>query len=452
MLNGVAGLMGTLLLITAAPGAANERLAQAIAADDLSAVRAALDGRAGPGKRPRTDGGAAKTVWAYGESPMLRAVDSGNLDIVEILLQHGAEPGRADDSGLTPLSLACEHGHGAIVHRLLAAGAEVNVPGAEGALPLALCARFAPADTVARLLALGAAPDRADVRGQTALMWAASSGKTEALALLLEAGADVNRVTPAGFTPLFFSIASGNPQAVALLLARGADRSRRGPEQTSALQLAMYQKNWQAGVLLLDGGGDIEEIDRNGNRALHVAAAAGDVPLISALLNAGADPNGLTGTSRITWVTEANFGMPPPPELPKPPLLVAARNGRVETMRLLVAAGADTGFVTGDGTTVLMAAAASHTAAALAYALELAPDPNVTDATGATPLHLVVGGGYHDDLEPMLRALAGKGANPDKPDAAGQSAAQRARDGLSVVRTVFERVFAPTPALALSAR
>jgi len=406
-------------------------LVRAIDASDLSGAEAAL---AAPG--------LANATLPYGETPLARAIETQDAQMVALLLAKGAKPAGWDSLGRSPLSLACEHGADAIVGQLLDARADVRKAAPDGTTPLAVCARFAGSATVARMLAMGARADTLDAQGQTPLMWAASAGKVETIGLLLKAGADVNRVTPAGFTPLFFAIKSGSAPATQALLDAGGDAAHRGPEDTSALQLALYQKNWGAARLLVDRSiGDLAAIDRNGNRPLHVAAASGDTALIAAMLDHGADVNGLTGPSRIKWVTEANFGMPPPPVPPTPPLLIAAHEGQMEAMKMLVARGADRAFVAENGTNVVLAAAGGRSAAALEAALALAPDANVANAKGQTALHLVLFSGPHPDLEPMLAVLARHGARTDKADAKGVTPAQVAAEGLTEVKVVFERVF-----------
>jgi len=168
------------------------------------------------------------------------------------------------------------------------------------------------------------------------------------------------------------------------------------------------------------------------------------VDLVKLLLRKGANANGLTGTSRVKWVTEANFGMPPPPVPPTPPLLFAAQHGQAGTMRALVAGGADKGFVAEDGTNVLLAAAKGKDAAALAYALDLAPDANVTDANGITPLTQVLLAGLSPDLEKMLRLLHAHGARTDIAAKKGFTADKLAQGGLSEVKTIYDAVFTPS--------
>ncbi len=421
-----------------------EAVSRAIADDDAEALAAAL--AHGP------NGAAlANAVLEYGETPLARAVETQDPALVDALLKAGAKTDRADALGVTPLLLACERGNSAIVAALLAAGAPVDQSNADAVTPLAMCARFADGAAVRGLLALRAAVDSVDVRGQTPLMWAASAGRPEAIAALLGAGADANRATPGGFTPLFFALASGNAEAASALIAAGADVKHRGPENTSALQMALYQKNWAAAEELVRlGGGDVSELDREGRRPLHVAAAAGQGSLVAALLERGAEPDALSGPSKITWVTEANFGLPPPPVQPTTALMAAAKAGQADVMWQLVRAGANEHFVDGAGVNLVLAAAQGRNATALGLALDLAGDANVADKDKTTALHMLAGGPFFPELPAMLRVLAAKGARADIPNAKGKTALQVLTDGLATVQAAFHEVFPDkTPAIQI---
>ncbi len=416
--------------------ATNAMLVRAIRADDAAGVQSALAAKAD-----------ANQTLAFGATPLAYAAHAQNPAVVAALIAAGAKVDGIDDDGQTPLALACELGDAQIVDHLLAARAPVRI-GPDGASELSICARFGSAQGVARMLAAGVPADRADSRGQTALMWAAAAGRTEAMGLLIKAGADVNRVSAAGFTPLFFAIKSGVVGATALLLDAGADAGHRGPESTSASQLAVYQNNTAAAALLAarfaKGAPELAERGRTGEQLLHAAAHAGDLALIEVLLAKGADVNALTGPSKITWVTEANFGRPPPPVPPTPPLLLAAAAGHEAVMRKLVEAGADRAFVGENGTNVLLAAAQGGSAAALGYALELAPDVNLARADGATALHLLIGGGVTPEFTAMIRLLASHGARTDIKASFGMTAAEMALGGLNDVKAIFLETFPST--------
>lgn len=441
-------LIAALLLGWAGPALASAAdadlaLARAIEIGDHDAARVALAAHAAPDRR-----------LAFGATPLMQAVDRQDAALVALLLAAGADPALADQEGLSPLTLACQLGGEAVLDRLLdpsRRGPRLNPRAAlpDGASALHLCVRYAPASVVARLLARGVAVDAPDSRGQTPLMWAAAGGKVESMALLLKAGARINAVTQAGFTPLFFAIKSGEPTATATLLEAGADVLHRGPKRTNALQLALYQQNWaaaaQIAARLPDHSPLLAERDEQGLSPLAAAASGGDLALVRLLMGKGADVNALSGTSAITWVTEANFGQAPAPVPPTPPLLLAAQHGHGDVMRLLIASGADPKFTAADGNNLVISAAQGGRADALALAIAAGPDVNTPDAGGATALHVLAGGNYSAELAPMLTLLRSHGARPDLADKHGKTPAMLASSTLKEVRAAFDTTF-PTPA------
>ena len=450
----LAGLWAPAVLAQMAPRPADDALRAAITNSDEARALAALAAGANPDLRGK-----------FGATPLAWAVERHSGHLVSALLGAGAHPDLADVDGVTPLGLACELGDGALVGQLLDAHAGVLATRPDAVTPLAICARFAPPETVARLLAQGAVPDAVDAQGQTPLMWAASADRADSVAQLLKAGAAVNRRTVRGFTPLAFAIKSGGVEALRLILAAGGHEDWRGPENTSALQLALYQHNLAAAALLLtrlaDPRPSLAEYDREGRLPLHRAAMAGDTALVGLMLAKGAQVDALSGASKITWVTEANFGLPPAPVPPTPALLMAAMHGHDAVMQQLLAAGANPKFVTADGTTVVLAATRGGKVGALGLALRLAPDANVAGPLGMTPLHMLASGlassVEHGERLAMLRLLAAHGAKPDilsKPagfsekgttEKQGKTAAQMAAEGVAEVREDFQTVFPPSP-------
>lgn len=65
------------------------------------------------------DAGAAPNVFQQGGwTPLHSAALHGHLDLVELLLRHGADPAAESDDGQTPTDLAREKGHARVVERL----------------------------------------------------------------------------------------------------------------------------------------------------------------------------------------------------------------------------------------------------------------------------------------------------------------------------------------------
>ena len=376
-----------------------------------------------------------------GSTPLAWAVENQDVDAVRQLLKQGARVSGAGDPSVSPLIIACQYGDPAILEMLLNAGADVKVARDDGITALSVCAGTAPTSIVTRMIAAGAEVEKADANGQTPVMWAAAKGSIDNIKLLVSHGAQINRATVGGFTPLFFALKSGNPQAPLAVLEVGGNADYVAPDGTSAVQLAMYQRDYAFAARMIERGASLTAFDRNGNQLLHAAVLAGQPSLVKQLLAKGANPNALSGRSKVQWRFEVNFKTADYDPPPKPPLMLAAESGLADVMQALVEGGADPEFRMPDGTNVVLAAASSSKLAALELALRLQPDANVTESNGMTPLHLLVAAGVGNELAPMMKLLADKGARLDLKNRAGKTPADMAKDAETDARTAFTATF-----------
>ena len=62
------------------------------------------------------------------ESPLILAAKEGHKDVVQLLLERGAEPNLAHQNGRTPLQMAASICHTDVVQLLLDSGAGPNMP------------------------------------------------------------------------------------------------------------------------------------------------------------------------------------------------------------------------------------------------------------------------------------------------------------------------------------
>ena len=141
-----------------------------------------------------------------GETPIFYAVVMGMPDIVELLIEKGADVNAVCDAGMTPLELAGSSQD--VFDMLLAAGARTasgEVPTApDMALPplmMAVCSN--QIDEVRRLIENGEDVNWSqEENGMTYLFIAVAIGSPEMVQLLIDSGADVNAVSTDGQTPL----------------------------------------------------------------------------------------------------------------------------------------------------------------------------------------------------------------------------------------------------------
>mmetsp|Transcript_56010 Transcript_56010/g.67235 ORF Transcript_56010/g.67235 Transcript_56010/m.67235 type:complete len:249 (+) Transcript_56010:281-1027(+) len=73
-------------------------------------------------------------------SPLLLATKNRHLDIIKVLLAHGADVEGTNEIGRTPLLLACENGSYEIAVALIENGANVNASDNRGNIGLHICA------------------------------------------------------------------------------------------------------------------------------------------------------------------------------------------------------------------------------------------------------------------------------------------------------------------------
>jgi len=121
-----------------------------------------------------------------GFTPLIIAAYNNQSDIIELLLQHGADSNIGDHNGNTALMGAVFKGYDPIVYKLLDAGADPNRQNAQGATALTFAATFHRNQVAQRLLQAGADKSIADRFGKTPLDHARIQDN-ETLVQLLEA-------------------------------------------------------------------------------------------------------------------------------------------------------------------------------------------------------------------------------------------------------------------------
>ena len=150
----------------------------------------------------------------------------------------------------------------------------------------------------AALLAAGSV-DRADGEGEFALHRAAEGGHVEIARLLVNAGGDLNvRDAYNNNTPLHLAAHEGHAEVVRFLISAGANVNCVSDSGDTPLHYAAIKKRGAAGVvrLLIDAGCKVDVKGEAGSQPLHVAAENGADETIRCLLAFGADVNSVGGS------------------------------------------------------------------------------------------------------------------------------------------------------------
>ena len=235
----------------------------------------------------------------FGWTALERASEGGYARVVQILLDRGASVVISRDKNRSDavqfyscLASPCRHGHIAVVRLLLQHGVDANLTNVDGQTPLAYAIQGGHIDVVQLLLDHGAKFNEQDDFGRTDLYLAIEEGRVEILRLLLQYGAAVHIQDSDGWTPLACASAYGHVAVAQLLLEYGADANGRNllDHAWTPLFYATNQGHDQVVRLLLQrGSANPNVLDADGRTALHRSAYWGDVEIVQALLDHGAD-------------------------------------------------------------------------------------------------------------------------------------------------------------------
>ncbi|XP_040913251.1 ankyrin repeat domain-containing protein 50 [Toxotes jaculatrix] len=326
----------------------------------------------------------------------------GYGEVASLLLERGANPGHRDHDGMTPLLLAAYEGHDEIVELLLEAGADVdetagpdgNVPAAAAVTPLLAAAAMGHMKTVSRLLFWGAAVDAIDCEGRTALCLAAARGSTEVVRALFDRGLDENHKDDLGWTPLHAAACEGHRAVCAALTEQGS-MARVGEmdiEGRTPLILAAQEGHWSTVRLLLDRRSPIDHRAYDGHSALSATLLEGHAEVADLLMRRGAD----------TDVRDAEG---------RPLLYLLVLEGRLEMATLLIEkGGVPLESRDSEGRTALHVASWQGCVEMVDLLLKHGANPNAQDTEGRPPLHSVAWTGH---AQVGHRLLEASGVNID---------------------------------------
>ncbi|KAI4319678.1 hypothetical protein MLD38_033251 [Melastoma candidum] len=246
-----------------------------------------------------------------GSTPLEAAASAGEVLIVELLLARRANTERSSSSTWGPIHLAAGGGHLEVLRLLLLKGADVDSLTKDGNTALHLAVEERRRDCVRLLIANGARTDiRSGYTGETPLHVAARLGDEHMVRLLLQKGANKDMKDRHGKTAydvaaeyghvrLFDSLKlgdrlctaarKGEARAIQRLLENGATINGRDQHGWTALHRAAFKGHVECVRMLLDKGVDLDAKDEDGYTALHCASESGNTDVVEVLMKRGAD-------------------------------------------------------------------------------------------------------------------------------------------------------------------
>lgn len=430
-------------------------LLYAIYQDDLELVTALVN--AGADTNHRNE---------YGASTMGEAAVSGNTEILQVLLENGADANLSNLEGETPLMVVARAGNLAAAQLLINHGASLDAREHWGGQTAAMWAAAQQQPSMLALLIQHGAdidlksyardwertilneprPKDMNNGGFSPLHYAAREGCTECISVLAEGGADLNAIDPDKVSPLNLALINMHFETAMALIESGADINQWDIFGRSPLYNAIDMNTMPVGgrpdipsqdtTTGIDVAAELLERGANPNMQLKLRP-----PYRNAVFDRGADnplSNGATPLIRaarsadndsVRLLLENGALVDLPNAQGHTPLLIVSgiqwpadpTRGRfkteeksIETIQILLDAGADINAVTGDPS---IRPQVSSTNNERDVGFERGNGRSPVFADGQTALHAAAKIGWNKIIEFLIE----KGAAQQIRDAAGRT-------------------------------
>ncbi|GJT68121.1 ankyrin repeat-containing protein [Tanacetum coccineum] len=258
------------------------------------------------------DAGADVNIWEPdGESVMLLAVKSGDIDTVKLMVESGFVIDEHDRLLHDAASM-----NRVDIMEVLCMGyldLDINLVDSEGQTPLHIGATHGYVEVLKFLVELGIDPDLVDNKGWTPLHCASSNGHVEAIEFLLdscnyvkyavnkEGKTAYNLAVEKGYADLYDMLhlgdvlhrasRKGDVDEMKKCLEDGAKVNGKDQHGWTALHRAAFKGYIDGAKVLLNNGARVDLVDGSGYTALHRAVEAGHVQLAMILIGHGAKAN-----------------------------------------------------------------------------------------------------------------------------------------------------------------
>ena len=319
-------------------------------------------------------------------TPLMKAVENGDKDVVTFLIDHGANVAIKDKCGYTALHRACIIYHDCspeVLSCLIENGADVNLSTDNNRTPLMTACEYGHVNTVTFLIEHGANVNLQDWTGLTAVHYAVRGSQAcEILSCLMENGADVDAKTFDDCTPLMIAAEIGDTKVATFLIEHGANVDL--PDKIGATALCYALKCpanlCEVGSCLIENGADINAcINYNCCTPLMMACEKtvnDQLNALTFLIEHGAIVNlqDIHGSTALHYVVQENSGFHEP----------------YEVLDYLIQNGADINAQSNDGRTPLMKAIELSEVDIASFLIKQGANLDLQDKNGDTAFHYAV--------------------------------------------------------------
>jgi len=282
-----------------------------------------------PALKPILENGGVDQPDDAGLTALFYAAAAGQVEAVDFLLTHGADPLMKEPSGLAPIHIAAKNGHEAVLERFFQAGTNIEYPTLYGETPFFLAARRGHLHLLPLFQRYHSNLEARNTNKGTPLMAVAKTAHNflpdvdpkfikhefqqqlqamEAEDLkaqykrlikfgkeLLKLGADVHARNAKGETPLLVAARWGELDLVKAILRRKADIHAVDHTDFTALHYAARHNHLQVAKVLIERGANVNCQDSYGFTPAFEAIENHHFRMLKVLVANGADVNiGLT--------------------------------------------------------------------------------------------------------------------------------------------------------------
>lgn len=346
------------------------------------------------------------------------AIDSGYVNqVMQLLEQNPGLLNAKNKQAMTPLNLAASRGRVEIVEKLLEMGADASIGDSENSQPIHNAAVSGHNEVIERLLAHGVDINVQDDNGMTAMIFSISYARQETFEYLLESGADVQKRNNNGLAALHYAAAGGRTEIIKRLIEKGADIDAQTYTGETSLHYAVWRNRMEAAEQLLQAGADTEIREDYGRTPLHhTARESGNVEMAELLIRYGADVNvhdesGDTPLILAAWrgfkgivdlLLDNNAEVPITDENGQELLSYASEKGLSRLFNIMAGKGADLSVNSIRGGSLLHAAAKGGSAEIVDILIRNEAPVNNPDIYGWMPLHYAAEKGRTDAAELLI--------------------------------------------------
>ncbi len=363
-----------------------------------------------------------------GVTPLSIAIQAEDIKTIKLLTTNGASIHTQDTHGRSPLSMAFEMSND--VFEATLNENNCHTQDSEGNTPLHIALKNnAPMSKIQHIIGLTNDVNIRNRDGDSPLYLAASKNMEQIGKLLLEKGADIFSTNKDNNSPLRLALkeggklqdwlitsktivstdGSGNTvlhyaadweydKAIKTLLEKGADINAKNANGETCLFNAAKSNNPQIIQLLVDGGASVKERDNLGSTPLHIAVRWGAQKSAEKLIKLGININAQNRAE-------------------KSPLAEAVIANKYEVTKYLLENGADPNSCDALGVTILMDTIRVQNADILKLLLNYGANPNLQQINGQNAYHEAA---YMGNIE-IIDLIREAGGNPLARDKEGNT-------------------------------